>query len=617
MSCWKKQATRGLQTTLYSFTLALGSSLGTVGLAAERVVIQFGPLKQSVAIADLETFAETGEVPPNLRLYRPLLTSDVQQMLVNRLAVDAQLGDKVVKDLLRTHTGAKLLESLRTIAPDVSIQQIQTALTQATRRPQGPNVIEILKALPQKTVTVDALSAIALVSQLNFSYLQTQSLSTVLEQQLMVKTSSFQGAFDPADVGNHFVYQRSLVVRDGERDREIPVDLYWSRNAAGPLVVVSHGFGADRKFLAYLAEHLASHGLIVAAIEHPGSNVEALTSLTREAPTLTRWARRKSVSNQSSRILPATEFLDRPKDVTLVLDHLERLSQQSHFLRGRLDTQQVSVIGHSLGGYTALALAGAELDLEALQQYCESQQSISLSPADWLQCAAAELPKPQASLQDERVTQIVLLNPIIGQLFGQKGLQHVQVPTLLLSSTDDPVTPAVPQQLWPFIQIQAEKYLIAAIRATHLSAGDPAHLNPALTQNSLLRERRGEETENLRRLVQGMSLAFVMQQSSEAEQYKPFLTAAYVQSLSTADLPLRFSTDLPANLRQWLQLTVRPQGLANTPLRQLISAIHLEAIGVWNQVAITQDTMLQSLRASRPSPAPVVGVLPFNRSEAR
>ncbi|MCY7274725.1 MAG: dienelactone hydrolase, partial [Phormidesmis sp. CAN_BIN44] len=50
------------------------------------------------------------------------------------------------------------------------------------------------------------------------------------------------------------------------------------------------------------------------------------------------------------------------------------------------------------------------------------------------------------------------------------------------------------------------------------------------------------------RLLQGVSLAFIEQTTSDAKTYAPFLTSAYAQSLSTSDLPLRLNDQLPADL---------------------------------------------------------------------
>ncbi len=578
--------------------LCTGGLLFTVGQlranAAEQLIIQFGPIKQSVAIADLEAFVETGEPPDSLFLYRPLLTPNVQRILSDQLAVNPELGNKVVKDLLRTRSGSRLIESLGEITPDVSVPELRSALTVAAQRDQKLSLLGMLRALPQHSVTIDAWAATMLASQINFSYLQSQSLGAILEQQLYVAADSDQATLpstiDPTQAGPFPTRNRGLLLRDTNRDRIIPVDLYWSnRYSHGPLIVISHGFGADRKFLTYLANHLASYGFVVASIEHPGSNVTALTTLLRETAV-------GDLPDQSeaSRILPANEFLDRPQDVSFVLDHLAWLNRHSHVLSGRLNTDEVSIIGHSMGGYTALVLAGARLSLPELQSFCQNQRSVDLSPAGWLQCAATDLNKPHQSLADHRIRQVMLFNPIIGQLFGQHGLQGVRVPTLMLTSTEDPVTPATSQQLWPFEQLPSEKYLITAVRGTHLSVGDPAYLNPALTQNPLVRERPSHETDALRQFMRGVSLAFVMQKTPQAERYSPFMTAQYAQSFTTEELPLRLSQELPPGLSRWLRVTARPEGGTNTPLRQLVSAIHLEALGAWQQVAILQQVILRS-----------------------
>jgi predicted dienelactone hydrolase len=346
-----------------------------------------------------------------------------------------------------------------------------------------------------------------------------------------------------------------MVLRDYQRERTIPVDLYWTRRTHGPLVVISHGFGADRRFLGYLAYHLASYGLTVVALEHPASNVAWLTGGSIDS------ARTEPKNN----ILPATEFLDRPKDVSFVLDRLSRLNQFSSTLQGKFNTNQVTVIGHSLGGYTALALAGAKLSLEHLRQFCNDPNPVVFSPADLLQCSAADLPDTQETLRDPRVVQTIVLNPVIGRLFDQKSLAQVKVPTLMLAGTDDTITPAVSQQFLPFTQLHSPKYLLTAIGGTHLSVGDPANLNHVFTQSIFIRERPEQETEALRQLLRGVSLAFVQQLTPEAERYVPFLTPAYAQSFSTPELKLRLNSQLPSNFSKRLKM-------AALPMEQLIAS---------------------------------------------
>jgi hypothetical protein len=161
-------------------------------------------------------------------------------------------------------------------------------------------------------------------------------------------------------------------------------------------------------------------------------------------------------------------------------------------------------------------------------------------------------------LQDQRVARVIALNPVIGRLFNSQSLADLKIPTLMLSGTGDTITPAVSQQLLPFTQLGGEKYLLTAIGGTHLSVGDPTNLNQALTESLFVRERPGEETEALRHLLKGVTLAFVQQMTPNAERYKPFLSADYVQSFSSPTLQFRFNTQLSEKLVSWLKTAALP-----------------------------------------------------------
>ncbi len=519
---------RGLFGAL-SIALAIGAALPSS--AAERLNLRLGPFEQSVAVGDLEQFAKTGNIPPTLQLYAPVLTPQVRKSLTSRLQLDPNFGGQIVDELLKSPSGRQLLTSLQQAVPGLTIEQLQASFWLAARQANGLDAIGVLKAIPQETVTVDVTQAIGLASQLNFSYWKSQAVSSLLERSLKTENSDFRSSFDPANPGSESVQQQTLSLYDRARSRNLPVDLYWSDKTQGPLVVLVPGFEANRSFLAYLARHLASHGLTVAAIEHPST------------------ARNGSpISFNLDQLVPAKEFIDRPKDIQFILDELTRLNREPGSLQGKLNTQQVTVIGHSLGGYEALALAGAELNLDELRQFCRSGNLLQRVPADWLQCAATGLSEHRLSLRDPRVVQAIALNPAIGQIFGKSGLSQVATPTLILTGTDDTLAPAFSQQLQPFIQLPSPKYLLTAIGSTHLSVSDPASFVGAIAQGTLVKERRGQDVAPLRRLLQGVSLAFIKQTTPDAKTYAPFLTSAYAQSLSTPDLPLRLNNQLPANL---------------------------------------------------------------------
>ncbi len=508
-------------------------------LAAERITIRLGPFQQSLAIADLEKFAQTGKLPDNLQALSPVLTSQVRELLTKRLQIDPTMADKFWDELQKTAAGRKFISSLSAAIPGSTKETLQATVYLALRQVNGLSVVSLLRSYPEENVTLDASRFISLAVDFNPNRLQSQALGVLLERDLFVKNNTeFRKNFDPAAKGRETVKQQTITLEDRQRKRTIPVDIYWSSpKRENPLVVLSHGFGSNRQFLGYLARHLASYGITVAAIEHPGSNAIAVN--------------RASSAGDLKKLIPASEFVARPQDISFLLDELEKLNQHSGKFYQQFNTNKVTIIGHSLGGYTALALAGAKIDLQELRKFCRNNLSLGESPGDWLQCAAAELKDKKLQLKDKRIQSVIALNPLIGNLFGKKGLHKVKKPVLIVSATADALTPALKHQIQPFNQLRGSKYLLTAIGATHSSISDrPYQENTAI--NAITKERQGEETKPLRQLIQGVSLAFIKQLTPQAQIYQPFLTPAYAQSLSTDELPLRLTSELPTSIKRWL-----------------------------------------------------------------
>lgn len=529
-----------LKTLGHSFMWGAALALSAVApsFAAERLNLRFGPFEQSIEVADLEQFAQSGKVSTSLQLYTAILTPEFRKALTSRLELDPNLGTRIVEDLLKSPSGQQVLNSIRQAAPELSLETLQAGFWLAARQANQLDAIGVIKAIPQDTVTIDVTQALGIASQLNFSYWKTQGIQSLLTNSLPAGNPGFRAELDPSVPGNQPVREQFFSFFDDQRNRQLPVDLYWSSTSSqAPLIVIAPGFEANRKFLTYLARHLASHGFTVAAIEHPFvTRGGALPALNPD------------------RLVPGTEFIDRPKDVSFLLDRFAELNQQPGELQGKLNTQKVSMIGHSLGGYEALALAGAELRIDELRDFCRTSGLLERVPADWLQCAAAELPQNRISVRDPRIVQAIALNPAIGQIFGKEGLKSVATPTMILTSTDDRLAPAFTQQLQPFLQLPTPKYLLTAIGTTHLSVSDPGNFSGAVAQGTLVKERRGKEVEPLRRLLQGVTLAFVQQATPAAKTYQPFLTPDYARSLSKPELPMRLNTELPENITRWLSL---------------------------------------------------------------
>lgn len=171
-------------------------------------------------------------------------------------------------------------------------------------------------------------------------------------------------------------------------------------------------------------------------------------------------------------IVEAKEFIDRPRDISYLLDELQQRQSMKSGINSRFNLEKVGIIGHSFGGYTALALAGAKLNLEHLEQYCESSEinydafNISLL----LQCRAAQLyTLEKYSLSDPRIQAVFAINPVTSSIFGQNGLSNIELPITFVAGSEDLITPALLEQIKPFTWLESShKYLLFIEKGNHV-----------------------------------------------------------------------------------------------------------------------------------------------------
>lgn len=520
-----------LISTLTLVAVITGAGYTPTALGAETVVVRQGPFEVSIAVADLKTFAATGKAPPRLQRYLRALSPTQQTLVYHALTTQINLGVIGVSQLLNARIGELILNDLATITlrnDGAEVLALRAALVLGTRAPGGLSILSVLEAYPSRFLKIDLNRAFAVMSQLNRDFWQTQQFMTAIIPYFPPALPDLFLPFDPRQPGTQSITIRQFTLKDARRSREIPVDLYEPAQPTQtkPVVIITHGRGSIRSELAYLAEHLASHGYIVITPEHPGSNQEYLDrNLT----------------------LMASEFLDRPQDLSFILDHLETLNQQDQRLRGTLATDQVLVLGYSFGGGTALAIAGAEMQIDSLRQTCQNPV-IQLNLAALTQCVASGLPQDRYQLFDSRVKGVIALNPTASLLFGETGLQQLQVPTLIFTTSADQVTPALTEQVIPFSQVPAPKWLIGVLGGTHLSAKDPiATLAQADRGRNLFggNEIVGDAATQVRDYVKAFTLGMAGSLSQEPEAYQVFLTPEYYQLISTDNFPVRLVTEIP------------------------------------------------------------------------
>jgi predicted dienelactone hydrolase len=127
-----------------------------------------------------------------------------------------------------------------------------------------------------------------------------------------------------------------------------------SRPGRHPLVAFSHGYGGHRRQSTFLCTHLASHGYVVAAVDHVGNTIFDVM--------------RAVLAVQAGEPRPdpgavLREFIGlRPSDVSTMID---RVLDGTTGLGGLVDPERIGMAGHSFGGWTTLAVAGRDRRIRA------------------------------------------------------------------------------------------------------------------------------------------------------------------------------------------------------------------------------------------------------------
>lgn len=250
---------------------------------------------------------------------------------------------------------------------------------------------------------------------------------------------------------------------DEARGRNLGAKVYHPDAGDGPwpVVLVSHALGGSQWGYVYLGRHLAAHGIVSIHCTHPGSDWllwdgkgmgTALGNLRRAAADPAVWR-------------------ERPRDLGFLLDRLDEFERRVPALAGRLARDRVAAIGHSLGAYTVLALAG-------------------LRPT---------LPEGELRLDDPRFRAVVAMSPQgTGDFLPVGSWSGIVRPVLLISGTrdDEPMAGrghGLPwrMQAWEGIP-EGAKHLFVIDGATHMTfaAGGlgekavPAHLDLICTATS-------------------------------------------------------------------------------------------------------------------------------------
>jgi predicted dienelactone hydrolase len=184
-----------------------------------------------------------------------------------------------------------------------------------------------------------------------------------------------------------------------------------------PLILISHGTSGSLASHYDTAIALASAGFVVSAPTHTGDNY-------------------RDQSHAGNR----KNLIERPRQMKLVLAWM----LSSWAAHGSLDPKRVGIFGFSLGGFTALVLAGGTPEVQRLAELCSARPQapecafVQQRHGDMLDGgAAADVTWPHDAL----IGAAAVAAPAVAFLFGPGALQHVLIPVQLWRAEHDEQAP--------------------------------------------------------------------------------------------------------------------------------------------------------------------------------
>ncbi|EAW38883.1 alpha/beta hydrolase [Lyngbya sp. PCC 8106] len=560
-----------LNSRLVALSMGIVSSVLTAipALGAEQITISYGPAESSVSINEIQQFAKQGKVTPILSLYGTLLKLKDGEKLRKILQTPLEASPWSVGQFLDTPTGSVLLtrigKVLKTDKNENGYAALRIAIGQASAHPEGLTILRILEEFPGESIRVDLNFSLELLEDVLQILVEDELVIQSVEQQAQQAKINENYTFnlpDPRKKGLIPWTEEELTFRNPNRDQPSPLRLYLPQvKKPVPLIVISHGLGSDPQTFSYIAEHLASHGFAVAVPEH----------IDTSANTFARFF------EGFERPPNPSVFANRPLDITSLLDELEAKYQSNPVWKRKIDFNNVGILGQSFGGYTALAVAGAEMNPENLTEGCRKSEDrrITLNISTLLQCRSLEVASQQKNFEDPRIKAVIAINPLTSLIFGEEGMSQIRIPTMIIGGTKDYVTPAVTEQIKPYSWLKtSRKHLVLVEPGTHFSflreSGGRLTVPPKLI---------GPDPNFAYPYLKALSLTFFDTYLQKNSDYYPYLSQTYISSIESQPFSLSLIEDLSSEQVRQVVKDSQMSGLESQPLSlSLIEDLSVEQV---------------------------------------
>lgn len=170
-----------------------------------------------------------------------------------------------------------------------------------------------------------------------------------------------------------------------------------------PVILLSHDYRENWQSLNWLARFLVQQGYLVAAVNHPGTTV-----MNHPADVASQW-------------------WERPEDLSRILTWLEDISEYSR----HIDTEHVAAIGHGLGGWTVMQLAGAQFSSVHFEDNCK--RNLKQKECSFRRELGFGIDAPR-SLLDSRIKAVISLDIRLARGFTLNSLKNIHIPVLILGA---------------------------------------------------------------------------------------------------------------------------------------------------------------------------------------
>jgi predicted dienelactone hydrolase len=184
-------------------------------------------------------------------------------------------------------------------------------------------------------------------------------------------------------------------------------------------------------------------------------------------------------------------LLDFPLDIVFALDQIAVTPLEG--LEGILDSDHAGAMGYSFDGYNSLALGGARIDPDYYRSQCNNAATLNPTPPKWWSdyicnmtggwdefvtyagmLGVSTTDGLWQPITDERIRAVMPMAPEGAWLFGERGLEAVDRPTLIIGATADDINIYDLEAVYIFEHLgTSDRIMISFVDQGHMMISDP------------------------------------------------------------------------------------------------------------------------------------------------